>query len=101
MTAECASSLRSICNCPGQRSKRRPAICNSGSTNSRLKNLIKVGQHESLQEIMHMQPQLKELLRGIHALKPAAVQIYDTHSHDPIQQPAGLVDCSLLASDLR
>ena len=48
-----------------------------------------------------MQPQLMALLRGVHALKPAAVQIHDTHSKDPIQQPAGQVDCSLLASDLR
>ena len=48
-----------------------------------------------------MHPQLMELLRGIHALEPSAVQIHDTHSKDPIQQPAGQVDCSLLASDLR
>lgn len=47
-----------------------------------------------------MQLQLMELLRGVHALKPAAVQIHDTHSKDPIQKPAGQVDCSLLASDL-
>lgn len=48
-----------------------------------------------------MQPQLMELLHGVRALRPAAVQIHDTHSKDPIQQPTGLVDCSLLASDLR
>ena len=48
-----------------------------------------------------MQPQLMELLRGVHALKPAAVQIHDTHSKDPVQQPAGQIDCSLLASALR
>lgn len=48
-----------------------------------------------------MQPQLMELLRGVHALRPAAAQIHDTHSKDPIQQPAGQVDYSLLASDLR
>ncbi|DBA96037.1 TPA: hypothetical protein ACH3X1_001538 [Trebouxia sp. C0004] len=48
-----------------------------------------------------MQPQLMELLHGVHALRPAAVQIHDTHSKDPIRQPAGQVDCSLLASDLR
>lgn len=54
-----------------------------------------------LQETKHMLPQLMELLRGVHALRPAAVQIHDTHSKDPVQQPAGQVDCSLLASDLR
>lgn len=40
-------------------------------------------------------------LYSIHASRPAAVQIHDTHSQDPVQQPAGLVDCSLLASDMR
>lgn len=48
-----------------------------------------------------MQPQLMALLQGIHALKPAAVQVHDTHAQNPIQHPAGLVDCSLLASEVR
>lgn len=52
---------------------------------SRLVDLIQVGSDVSLQEAKHMQPQLMELLCGVHALRPAAVQIYDTHSKDPIQ----------------
>lgn len=72
----------------------------SDHSGSRLIDLIQ-GDEDGLQETKHMQPQLMELLRGVHALKPSAVQIHDTHSKDPIQQPAGQVDCSLLASDLR
>ena len=64
-------------------------------------DLIQVEDDVQLQETKHMQPQLMELLREVHALRPAAAQIHDTHSKDPIQQPAGQVDCSLLASDLR
>lgn len=48
-----------------------------------------------------MQPQLMELLRGIHSFQKAEVQLHDTHARDPIQQPPGQVHCSLLASDLR
>ena len=73
----------------------------SGNFGSRLVDLIQVDDDVSLQEAKHMQPQLMELLHGVHALRPAAVQIHDAHSKDPIQQPAGQVDCSLLASDLR
>lgn len=72
----------------------------SDNSGSHLIDLIQ-GDEDGLQETKHMHPQLMELLRGIHALKPSAVQIHDTHSKDPIQQPAGQVDCSLLASDLR
>lgn len=71
----------------------------SNISGSRLIDLIQGDEH-GLQETKHMQLQLMELLRGVHALKPAAVQIHDTHSKDPIQKPAGQVDCSLLASDL-
>ena len=63
-------------------------------------DLIQVDDDVPLQETKHMQPQLMELLRGVHALRPAAVQIHDAHSKDPIQQP-GQIDCSLFASDLR
>lgn len=73
----------------------------SGNFGSRLVDLIQVDDDESLQEAKHMQPQLMQLLHGVCALRPAAVQIHDTHSKDPIQHPAGQVDCSLLASDLR
>ena len=86
----CADKKRSV--------QRRQAT----GTGSSLEHLvIKADEAEELRETSHMQPQVMELLYGIHASKDdCAVQIHDTHSRNPIQQPAGQVDCSLLASDL-
>ncbi|KAL0037639.1 hypothetical protein WJX77_005828 [Trebouxia sp. C0004] len=74
---------------PRKKHKKLSAtIARSGNFGSRLMDLIQVDDEVPVQETKHMQPQLMELLHGVHALRPAAVQIHDTHSKDPIQQPA-------------
>ena len=99
MTAELRSEpLLPVC-AEKKRSVKAMEATNTGSSLDDL--VIKVDESDDLRETRHMQPQLMELLYGVQAFKQSAVQIHDTHSGDPIQQPAAQVDCSLLASDLR